>query len=100
MPAVDSVGFDFSNAKTATPKSKTVRYVQIRGDLAVNVNTLHGSELAHPGDYVVQVDTKEVSEVIPPRNEGGKKIPGQTRKHQEPVFEVMTAQDFEAIYKA
>jgi len=99
MSAVDTVGFDFSKAKTATPKSKTVRYVRIEGDVAVNVNTLHGSEVAHPGDYVVQVDTKEVTEVVPPRTENGKRIPGQTLKHQSPVFEVMNAHDFEFVYK-
>jgi hypothetical protein len=99
MPAVDSVGFDFSRAKTAHVRDANVKYVLITGDVAVNVVTRHGSELAHPGDYVVQVDTKEAVEIIPPRTEGGRRIPGKQEKHRVPVFEVMKADDFETLYK-
>lgn len=60
------------------------------------VQTEHGAETAYDGDYIVQVGELEQVETIPPNREKG--VPGGTKVHKAPKFEVMKASDFLALY--
>jgi hypothetical protein len=63
--------------------------------------TEHGAELAHDGDYIVQVGEIEQTEVVPPSiGKDGAKVPGELKKHKVPKLEVMKAEDFEKLYTA
>jgi hypothetical protein len=88
-------------AKKYHPKKAAVLAVKHEGP-SVNVVGVHGSEIAHDGDYIVQVGDAERVQVVPPKydKEGRQTLPGEQRVMKEPVFNVMSAEDFDALYTA
>ena len=80
--------------KPYVPKKAKVNAVQHTGSPKQYL-TEHGTETAYEGQYVVQVGDIEQTELVPPRD--GK--PGFTRKVNVPKLEIMSAEDFEALYE-
>lgn len=77
------------------PIKGSVKAFKHAGTAPRTVNTEHGTEDAQPGDYVVEVGTHQRNHIVPPKD--GK--PGYTELVEEPAYEVMKAEDFEALYE-
>lgn len=92
--------FDFAkSAKKWKPKAATVLAVKHSG-APILVNTEHGSETANDGDYIVQVGTREATEIVPPSVKNGERVPGLQRTVKVPLLNVMRAEDFESVYES
>lgn len=96
----DNKPFDFAKqAKKYKPKSAAVLAVKHSG-APLQVNTEHGSETAHDGDYIVQTGTTDATEIVPPSVKNGERVPGLRRKVKVPVLRVMSAEDFDSLYES
>ncbi len=101
MSAVEAGPKPFAKAaKKYRPKESKVLAVRHEGPSQL-FPTKHGLETAHAGNYVVQVGTVTKTETIPPSTskDGQTRVPGEFRSVEEPVFEIMQAEDFEALYE-
>ena len=79
------------------PKAAKVLAVQHHG-APEQYPTEHGTEVAHDGDYVVQVGTLRKQEIVPARtNPDGTRTPGSFRDVEEPKLVVMSREDFEGL---
>lgn len=96
----DTKPFDFAKqAKKYKPKASAVLAVKHSGE-PITVKTDTGSELARAGDYIVQTGTHDTTEIVPPSVKNGERVPGLQRTVKAPVFQVLSAEDFDALYEA
>ena len=101
MSAVEAGPKPFAKAaKKFRPKESKVLAIRHEGP-SLQYPTKRGVESAHNGDYVVQVGFVTKTETVPPSmsKDGQTRVPGEIRTVDEPVFEVMKAEDFEALYE-
>mgnify|MGYP001473344220 CR=1 FL=1 len=87
-------------AKKYKPKLASVLALKHVGP-SKQYTTESGSEIAHDGDYVVQVGEIEQTETIPPSTNPrtGERTAGGVKLHRVPKLEVMKAEDFQALYE-
>lgn len=88
-----------SVAKKFRPREGKILAVQHKGQPA-QYPTEHGVETAYDGDFVVQVGTvKRQQTIAPSSTKDGKRVPGEIHDVEEPLLEVIKAEDFAKLYE-